>query len=382
MRTEEGGNTMEMTPEKWKEGIIFEDNHKGYDIVIKFFENDNHYCSYVKVPKNHRYNGIDYHDIDIKVHGGLTFSDKIEDDWWIGWDYGHYFDINKYELLDVFMDCCYVIMQLIENGSESSISHNNSVISKKMSNHIANIIAKKTNMDMEIDMVNKCIICGKPTFNEKKLEQITNISRKKTNIDKETDRVFSSDPQKAIKLINKIKRYEREVKKIENTEVHKNICDACDAELSMKDIIELLKLFKEHHLIASIIENTLFSIFYCRINKCGDEDYNIYDDEDYNIYKETINNLKDNLHDKKLYEYYKAELLLILKYYDKALVSFQNLFDNHKQIKEFDIRLWDYENKLTEEELNNLNELEQFKNEIINSIPQEINKIKEILGID
>jgi hypothetical protein len=47
------------------------------------------YNGYVKLPENHPWSGMGYFDIDVHVHGGLTFSDGG----WIGFDTGHAYDI-------------------------------------------------------------------------------------------------------------------------------------------------------------------------------------------------------------------------------------------------------------------------------------------------
>lgn len=43
---------------------------------------------------------IDYNNIDIEVHGGLTYSSMAlygcDNGWWIGWDYMHYMDAPDY----------------------------------------------------------------------------------------------------------------------------------------------------------------------------------------------------------------------------------------------------------------------------------------------
>ena len=51
--------------------------------------------AYLGIPDNHPMAGMDYDDIDLDVHGGLTFS-KIGDGetwpkgyYWFGWDYAH-----------------------------------------------------------------------------------------------------------------------------------------------------------------------------------------------------------------------------------------------------------------------------------------------------
>lgn len=71
-------------------------------------------CGYVGVPNNHKFYGIDYDELDLEVHGGLTYSDtcdvggKIchshekgdvianEDVWWLGFDCSHYMDYSPY----------------------------------------------------------------------------------------------------------------------------------------------------------------------------------------------------------------------------------------------------------------------------------------------
>lgn len=64
-----------------------------------------HPCGYVGVPLNHLLAGIDYDNLDIEVHGGLTFSAKgdgniwPENYWWFGWDYAHAGDYAGYEPL-------------------------------------------------------------------------------------------------------------------------------------------------------------------------------------------------------------------------------------------------------------------------------------------
>lgn len=53
---------------------------------------------YIGLPKDHPWYGKHYDDIDVDVHGGLTYSEdhkpKHEPDglWWIGFDTGHYQD--------------------------------------------------------------------------------------------------------------------------------------------------------------------------------------------------------------------------------------------------------------------------------------------------
>jgi hypothetical protein len=63
-------------------------------------------CGYVGVPKGHPAHGADYMDVDVSVHGGLTYGDECndvvchvpepgrpDDVYWFGFDCGHFDDI-------------------------------------------------------------------------------------------------------------------------------------------------------------------------------------------------------------------------------------------------------------------------------------------------
>lgn len=70
------------------------------------------WCGYVGVPPGHPTHGKGYRDVDVQVHGGLTFADSCDEDapeghgichvplpgraadvWWLGFDCGHGTDI-------------------------------------------------------------------------------------------------------------------------------------------------------------------------------------------------------------------------------------------------------------------------------------------------
>lgn len=61
-----------------------------------------HPCCYIEVLKRDRWYREDYmsEDIDITVHGGLSFSSSsvpstTNNGWFFGWDYAHYGDYTK-----------------------------------------------------------------------------------------------------------------------------------------------------------------------------------------------------------------------------------------------------------------------------------------------
>ena len=54
-------------------------------------------CGYVKVPVGHPAHGKYYDDVDVSIHGGLTFSQLSEDGTWFGFDCGHAGDFIRIE---------------------------------------------------------------------------------------------------------------------------------------------------------------------------------------------------------------------------------------------------------------------------------------------
>ena len=90
--------------EKWTTEI-------GLEAVVKLVVNPrdhsfDHWCGYVEVPKDNRLFGKEYSEefkddfgevcpvMEIAVHGGLTYSQKMHDEkgWWIGFDCTHHGD--------------------------------------------------------------------------------------------------------------------------------------------------------------------------------------------------------------------------------------------------------------------------------------------------
>lgn len=127
---------------------VFE--YKGLTCVVAMMSLG-HRCGYVGVPKEHKYYGANYVDVNhIDCHGGLTYSSPHEncnypvkehsDLWWFGWDYAHYGDgydmasivenfgvekvedIKKYNILmgypyslhEVEEDCIFVAEQFLD----------------------------------------------------------------------------------------------------------------------------------------------------------------------------------------------------------------------------------------------------------------------------
>jgi len=55
-------------------------------------------CGYVMVPESHPYHGKGYDNVDVRVHGGLTFADGFHSGWWFGFDCAHSGDVISMEI--------------------------------------------------------------------------------------------------------------------------------------------------------------------------------------------------------------------------------------------------------------------------------------------
>lgn len=104
----------------------------GLDACI-LFVNDSHHCGYVIAPESIAH--LNYDDVDISVHGGLTYGGRLEalgNEFAFGFDCAHCDDKTKYNSSGIFRDATYVqaecenlAKQLIEfaNISVKQIGH-------------------------------------------------------------------------------------------------------------------------------------------------------------------------------------------------------------------------------------------------------------------
>lgn len=56
-----------------------------------------YFVGYCKVTKEHPLHGSEYHEVDLidfECHGGLTFSEFVDGEYWIGFDCSHSWDIR------------------------------------------------------------------------------------------------------------------------------------------------------------------------------------------------------------------------------------------------------------------------------------------------
>lgn len=74
--------------------VLYDNQYKGYKYYIISY--GLYPCAYIEIPKGHKlYGAENYHEINVFVHGGLTYSKSYlyaigkEKSWFIGWDYCH-----------------------------------------------------------------------------------------------------------------------------------------------------------------------------------------------------------------------------------------------------------------------------------------------------
>lgn len=67
--------------------VLKTNTHAGYHYIIISY--GTHPCAYVDLPKKHPWYELKYDEIPVKCHGGLTYSEKNDKFWRIGWDYAH-----------------------------------------------------------------------------------------------------------------------------------------------------------------------------------------------------------------------------------------------------------------------------------------------------
>ena len=111
--------------------LLYKDKYKNYNYYI--LNLGTHPTAYIEIPKGNSLYEKHYDDIDILVHGGLTYSDHslmmiTSENWYIGWDYAHYDDymtfmediykdlkmpLHKWTTEEIIEECKNVIEQII-----------------------------------------------------------------------------------------------------------------------------------------------------------------------------------------------------------------------------------------------------------------------------
>ena len=75
----------------------------GYKCTVWRHPTLGHLCGYVAIPKGHRVWGKGYDDVDVEVHGGLTYADEDKEtgEWVFGFDCSHGGDFSPKLLANI-----------------------------------------------------------------------------------------------------------------------------------------------------------------------------------------------------------------------------------------------------------------------------------------
>lgn len=108
------------------EDVLATGNHLGFDWVVMRGAARAFRCGYIRVPAGHPWHERDREDIDVRVHGSITWqeTDDSGEGSWLGFDCGHAWDLPDLDLLvadnpqDAFLRGVYVVLYGKERAEE------------------------------------------------------------------------------------------------------------------------------------------------------------------------------------------------------------------------------------------------------------------------
>jgi len=228
----------------------------------------------------------------------------------------------------------------------------------------------------------ECVICGKSfsTKVEEKLEHIANIEAKKPNIDKEIDRFFSSDPQKALKLINKIKKYDEEITHLENTfdatDTTERYCGDCHVKL-IRLLTEQYNEFSIYHKFIEILEDFEKYSLKAKEKICNLFGIDSIPPSELSCILTNYLYVYDNKNDLFDFKNIEKTALFSLGYYDGSLVSrLQEILNRIEEICYIENEKIIYTEEELEDRIMKIKEMQKSQQEIIHEkIQKEIQKM-------
>jgi len=136
-----------MTKEEFYNIINSELSHDifvAFNIICRIYRHPEflHLNGYIYLPPSHPWYKKGYDDIDVEVHGGITYAelDKDTNYWCIGFDTNHYGDLSGLSF-SISYDCSYRDWNYVKNEVEN-LAYQASILGTIDSN-LDDIIAKK-----------------------------------------------------------------------------------------------------------------------------------------------------------------------------------------------------------------------------------------------
>jgi hypothetical protein len=117
-----------------KQWVYTCENGLEFECFVRRVKHSGHLCGYVTLTTDNDYFGVEYYDIPVDCHGGITYASNQGPNWVIGFDCAHFDDLQPfyidqqtiYGVNRVYRDMEFVTEEcesICEQISEKSKSH-------------------------------------------------------------------------------------------------------------------------------------------------------------------------------------------------------------------------------------------------------------------
>ena len=257
----------------------------------------------------------------------------------------------------------FILETFLNNILNDNLLKNSNIFFDFLSNKDINIIKKKyNNIENEIDLKKKHTRSGKIIINKKILSDEKIFNKLKNNIDSNIDLIHNLQ-KKISSLIKEINNISNKLNDI--SIISKKLYENCVMNSENENIL------KSYNLLEKFMNNIInFNNNFSKNLEINLKDYFKYVKLEYYSIKE-------------LYDKYDYQQNLYLKYKEKILSNNNNQINENKNIENIHLNLFFYAISFKNEferlrekiGFNNINNIKTFKNNIINSLSELINKI-------
>ena len=257
----------------------------------------------------------------------------------------------------------FILETFLNNILNDNLLKNSNIFFDFLSNKDINIIKKKyNNIENEIDLKKKHTRSGKIIINKKILSDEKIFNKLKNNIDSNIDLIHNLQ-KKISSLIKEINNISNKLNDI--SIISKKLYENCVMNSENENIL------KSYNLLEKFMNNIInFNNNFSKNLEINLKDYFKYVKLEYYSIKE-------------LYDKYDYQQNLYLKYKEKILSNNNNQINENKNIENIQLNLYFYAISFKNEferlrekiGFNNINNIKTFKNNIINSLSELINKI-------
>jgi hypothetical protein len=79
-----------------KQWVYTCENGLEFECFVRRVKHSGHLCGYVTLTTDNDYFGVEYYDIPVDCHGGITYASNQGPNWVIGFDCAHYDDLQPF----------------------------------------------------------------------------------------------------------------------------------------------------------------------------------------------------------------------------------------------------------------------------------------------